>query len=697
MSQINETAIRTPGVYTTEIPLFPPSIAQVETAVPAFIGYTEKAERKGESLFGKPTKITSLAQFRQLFGGPYIINPGDFEVRVNPATNFTVESVGYNTIFFLFDALRLFFDNGGGKCYIVSVGNYLDPVIAGDESLTFPVGGLRGGVKAIETYDEPTLILFPDAVQLTNSAEFYSLQQMALQQCSSLQDRFCVFDLKENGTGSTPWDTAVDTFKNKIGINDLNYAACYTPWLVTTYPRDIPFSLIDGHVVNGTVPAPFPAINLGTITANTKLNGLVTAYRNAAADQDLVQAQVDTLRTPAFPSIIHRYNDLKNELISANEADTPVRFNDIVFYIEAVLSTLPGIRTAFGNTKLQDAFDDFGKAPGSGLAKYIVDLVGVVRHADILILRPGDTSGGLAGAYDPLLNVAWGLTLPVPPSPPPPAPPIPMTIGAMIGNTANYKPDPGTSIHHQALNAVGDLDAVITGIDSFITKLLNATQAYVKLAQDSLYASHPVINNLVLYMTRDLCRTPPSGAIAGIYSKVDGTRGVWKSPANESLSSVSEPAVVIDDKTQATLNIDDVAGKSINAIRYFTGKGTLVWGARTLDGNSKEWRYISVRRLFIMVEESAKKATFHFVFEPNDANTWVKVRAMLENYLTLLWRDGALAGAKPEHAFFVKCGLGQTMTADDILDGRLIVEIGMAAVRPAEFIILRFMHKLQES
>jgi phage tail sheath protein FI len=98
-----------------------------------------------------------------------------------------------------------------------------------------------------------------------------------------------------------------------------------------------------------------------------------------------------------------------------------------------------------------------------------------------------------------------------------------------------------------------------------------------------------------------------------------------------------------------------------------------------------------------MVEESVKKATEQFVFEPNDANTWVRVRAMIENYLTLLWRQGALAGAKPEHAFFVKVGLGQTMTAIDILDGKLIVEIGLAAVRPAEFIILRFMHKLQES
>jgi phage tail sheath protein FI len=145
------------------------------------------------------------------------------------------------------------------------------------------------------------------------------------------------------------------------------------------------------------------------------------------------------------------------------------------------------------------------------------------------------------------------------------------------------------------------------------------------------------------------------------------------------------------------MNIDADTGKSVNAIRSFSGKGILVWGARTLDGNSNEWRYISVRRFFIMVEESVKKATAAFVFEPNDANTWIRIRAMIENYLTLLWRQGALAGAKPEHAFFVKVGLGQTMSAIDILEGRLIVEIGMAAVRPAEFIILRFSHKMQES
>jgi phage tail sheath protein FI len=157
------------------------------------------------------------------------------------------------------------------------------------------------------------------------------------------------------------------------------------------------------------------------------------------------------------------------------------------------------------------------------------------------------------------------------------------------------------------------------------------------------------------------------------------------------------PVYKIPDEVQGKLNIDPVSGKSINCIRTFTGRGTLVWGARTLAGNDNEWRYVNVRRFFIMVEESCKRATEPFVFEPNDAGTWVKVQAMIENFLTTLWRQGALQGAKPEHAFYVSVGLGKTMSALDILEGRLIVEIGMAAVRPAEFIILRFMHKLPES
>jgi phage tail sheath protein FI len=190
---------------------------------------------------------------------------------------------------------------------------------------------------------------------------------------------------------------------------------------------------------------------------------------------------------------------------------------------------------------------------------------------------------------------------------------------------------------------------------------------------------------------------PPSPAIAAVYAVVDSERGVWKAPANVSLNAVIGPVEKITADEQAKLNIDATSGKSINAIRSFVGKGTVVWGARTLAGNDNEWRYISVRRLFSMIEDSATKATFFAVFEPNEAGTWLKVKSMIESFLYGLWQQGALAGSTAKSSYFVNVGLGSTMTTQDILEGRMIVDIGLAAVRPADFIILKFSHQLQEA
>ncbi|MEO1259484.1 MAG: phage tail sheath C-terminal domain-containing protein [Bacteroidota bacterium] len=187
----------------------------------------------------------------------------------------------------------------------------------------------------------------------------------------------------------------------------------------------------------------------------------------------------------------------------------------------------------------------------------------------------------------------------------------------------------------------------------------------------------------------------PSSAVAGVMVQVDNARGVWKAPANVNINNVIRPAFKITDKEQESLNVDVTAGKSINAIRSFTGRGpAIIWGSRTLAGNDNEWRYVPVRRFFNFVEESVKKATVQFVFEPNDVNTWIRVQSMIENFLVQQWKAGALMGATPEQAFRVKIGLGQTMTEQDIFEGRMIIEIGMAVVRPAEFIILRFEHKM---
>ena len=221
----------------------------------------------------------------------------------------------------------------------------------------------------------------------------------------------------------------------------------------------------------------------------------------------------------------------------------------------------------------------------------------------------------------------------------------------------------------------------------------NTTLPELKSTRNDLY-------NLALNAINQIPMTmPPSPAVVGQYATVDNTRGVWKAPANVNIDFAIKPVVKITDEEQENINVDVVAGKSVNAIRAFTGRGpAIIWGARTLAGNDNEWRYVSVRRFFNFVEESVKKATAQFVFEPNDKNTWTRVRSMIENFLVLQWRAGALMGVTPEEAFYVRVGLNVTMDEFDIFEGRMIIEIGMAVVRPAEFIILRFSHKmLQES
>jgi len=145
------------------------------------------------------------------------------------------------------------------------------------------------------------------------------------------------------------------------------------------------------------------------------------------------------------------------------------------------------------------------------------------------------------------------------------------------------------------------------------------------------------------------------------------------------------------------MNIDPITGKSVNAIRSFVGNGVLIWGARTLDGNSQDWRYVNVRRTIIMLEQSIKSAARSYVFLPNVSATWINLKSSIENFLTGIWKQGGLAGSKPEEAFSVLVGLGSTMTAQDILDGYLNVVVLVAVIRPAEFIEISFRQQLQHS
>ncbi len=175
---------------------------------------------------------------------------------------------------------------------------------------------------------------------------------------------------------------------------------------------------------------------------------------------------------------------------------------------------------------------------------------------------------------------------------------------------------------------------------------------------------------------------PPSGFVAGIYARSDIERGVHKAPANEVVRGLTRFEANINKARQDVLNPE-----GINALRFFEGRGNRVWGARTISSDP-EWKYVNVRRLFIYIEHSIDKGTQWAVFEPNGPRLWANVRQTVEDFLLVLWRDGALLGDKPEQAYFVRCDR-TTMTQNDLDNGRLICLIGVSPVKPAEFVIFR--------
>lgn len=476
----------TPGVYVEEISTLPPSVAPVATAIPAFIGCTQKAPGRTESdAVVVIRRIETMLEYETCFGEA---PPTTFEVRASQANGsgpyeLKVERTPEKLTYHMYYGVYLYFQNGGGPCYIVSVGanDYKTPPTSDD---------FDKGLLALETEDEPTLILLTDAVTL--DTYYNTLCPKALAQCAKLQDRFTIMDVKSAGdAANVRAETAA--FRNDVGMSDLHYGAAYYPYLQTAL----------SYVV----------------------------------DEDKV------------------------------------------------------------------------------------------------------------------------------------------TVNQPLG-----EPAPGS-----------DTDATNVEADAPESTPVKETLKNLKESQTALY------NAIKLRLAQEQVVLPPSSAIAGVYARVDRERGVWKAPANVSLTGVIRPQIKISDEEQGDMNVDPNSGKSINAIRAFAGKGTLVWGARTLDGNSNEWRYVSVRRLFIMIEESIQKAMSMLVFEPNDATTWLKGKAMIDSFLYGLWEQGGLAGASPKDAYIVDVGLGNTMTPQDVLEGRMIFQVHVAPVRPAEFIVLQFMQKLQTS
>jgi len=563
----------TPGVYVTERDAFPSSIVGVQTAIPAFIGYTEKAELNGKPISGTPAKINSLADYEELFGvGPKSIynieevppaaatavQDANAAPETPPASSPPNESYDFSCLrqtaatppvwtlkyykltpvdaaksrtsvagepafapFILYNAVRLFYANGGGACYIVSVGSYVD----GTEPATVQYAPLKKGLDAVKDQSGPTMLVIPDAVLLPpaapddetpTSSDFSDLCKDMLNQCGELTDRVAILDvygaetLDQHHAGwELRMEALVENFQAGVGEKFLSYGMAYFPMLVTSIVKPAEIDYTDINIADDAQCA------------------LLQAILNDQAD-----------------------------LIYGND---PATCDTVKGYVAAIKTT----------------------------------------QAD-----------GVAQLNATLLN------------------------------------------------------------------------ALALLAQ---------IENIIVMKASLL---PPSAAMAGVYTFTDTTRGVWNAPANIVLSSVIAPNVTLNNDQQGSLNLP-LNGKSIDVIRQFVGRGSVVWGARTLDGNSLDWRYIQVRRTIIYIEQSIETALQPFAFAANDGATWSAATAMVSNFLQGVWAQGGLMGAKADEAFTVACGLGNTMTPQDILEGSMIVQVTLQMIRPAEFIVLTFKQRMQ--
>ena len=490
--------MKTPGVYIVEKNPFPNSVVEVASAVPAFIGYTEKAMNGNNSLLNKPWRITSMAEFRLYFGEAPKPKFELIESISLSAITFNKKSYSLKRMdnYILYYCMLLFYANGGGPCYIVSVGDYSSAIIKNK---------LEYGIIPLIKEQEPSMVIIPESIVLKEE-DCYALQVATLRHCGyETKNRFAILDI-HNGykDRNDPNGDVITKFRDNIGSEFLDFGAAYYPWLNTS------------------------------IVQENELN-----YENT----DIKQLQ--TL--------------LKEELESSD-------------------------------------FNEEKKAQ----------------------------------------------------------------VRVSINGLKEGLPDIEHNLLHKAL--------------------LQSSFLYGEIMKE---------------MRISLNLLPVSAAMAGIYTMTDNTKGVWKAPANISIAAAISPSVNISHEEQEDLNIP-LNGKSINAIRSFTGEGIKVWGARTLDGNSLDWRYINVRRTMIMLQESVKNAARAYVFDPNEANTWINIKSMISNFLQGIWKRGGLAGAVPDDAYSVFVGLGETMTPEDILEGTLRITVLVAITRPAEFIEITFQQQMQK-
>jgi uncharacterized protein len=680
-----------PGVYVEEIDTGAKPIEGVSTSTAGFIGMT----RRGPTV-GLPQLVTSFPDFQRQFGGHF---------------NFGAPFIGHN---FLPYAVEGFFTNGGKRLYIMRV-----------KSST--------ATKATTTVHGGLVTRLQDNTPI-NQNKLKTATLRGIRQGTNLQLRMIKEGVVTNSNVVTV--TAIARSTGEITVNNNLTAAPTGPTIFearyTTVFTDV--NSIDANGLPTALPTPLDP-RPGTFNITAKDEGswgkeiVIQAFHESAA-----RAEMD-----AFVSGANDDNKIRlkstagfypNAWIEIDRGQTK-RYRR-VRSVDGTVLTLYGPALGTSDVAPELASPDNVTIFSTCEFRLALSYGGVTEQFSGLTLEnvPGRyyvdqiTNGssliavGTSANTHPFLFPAGSVLPPGGFSSPNDALRILLDTGGLDGTQAptdlEYQgtdPGPGLRTGIKALETIDEISIIAApGLTSQVVQgalidqceilkdrfaILDPANTKQTLPQiqdqrkryDTKYAAlyYP---RLLVYdpLTTTNIPIPPSGHITGIYARTDIERGVHKAPANEVIRGITGLELTINKAEQDILN---PGPNNINVLRDFRtdGRGYRVWGARCITSDT-DWKYVPVRRLFIYIEESLDQGTQWVVFEPNDEPLWARVRQSVSNFLTRVWRDGALMGQKVEQAFFVKCDR-TTMTQDDIDNGRLIMIIGVAPVKPAEFVIIR--------
>src|ERR1044072_3051468 len=497
---------KTPGVFVEEMALFPPSVASVATAVPAFVGHTAKtAYDNGATLLNTPTRIASLLDFIELFGGAYV--PATYNVQVDPLAGFNILAIDPLSMsikrYYLFDALRSYFDNGGGPCYIVSVGNFSNAVAIGDDTT-----GLLGGLRTLEKVDEPTLLVVPDGAALPSASAIGMLHNKMMDQCARLQDRFAIMDTWD---GKSAPEGVAGTFRTEAGNDNLKYGAAYYPWLYTSYQRNIRFWQLT-VVNNAPSPVPVAEGTLNTMTGNTTIDGYFVAARAKVTEEQRIFAKLTGagLYRVNYNTLVARFETLRNAVLSGTVVnDVKTAFGVFVSFVRSIALALPDLANDTGNSAELTAKLAALKATAA-LRTQLTQLVAFEKNADVLSSTlpardADDVVTDYAGLDDDWLE------------------PATLTSATVTANATDFTGANDIITAQRAAN-FSLLQAAFNAIAMAYTGIIEDAIYRSDLAEKILFDNHPFFKAALERVQKYTTLLPPSGAMAGVYAAIDRTR-----------------------------------------------------------------------------------------------------------------------------------------------------------------------------